>query len=87
MNHRIFERTLRPLVFHGACLFERHLYPQALLGVGRFVFARQRLALKRLAADLLVSQRSTILRLQISKLALHQEHFLTFDLGSGRDTR
>nr|WP_208892306.1 hypothetical protein [Vibrio anguillarum] len=24
MNHRIFERTLRPLVFQGACLFERH---------------------------------------------------------------
>ena len=24
MNHRIFERTLRPLVFRGACLFERH---------------------------------------------------------------
>src|SRR5690242_21860215 len=34
VNHRIFERTLRPLVFHGACLFERHLYLQALLGVG-----------------------------------------------------
>ncbi|KAL2201598.1 hypothetical protein CC79DRAFT_1345615 [Sarocladium strictum] len=31
VNHRIFERTLRPLVFHGACLFERHLHPQALL--------------------------------------------------------
>uniref|UniRef100_A0A7N2RFE5 Uncharacterized protein n=1 Tax=Quercus lobata TaxID=97700 RepID=A0A7N2RFE5_QUELO len=24
VNHRIFERTLRPLVFRGACLFERH---------------------------------------------------------------
>ena len=24
VNHRIFERTLRPLVFQGACLFERH---------------------------------------------------------------
>ena len=35
MNHRIFERTLRPLVFRGACLFERHYNPQALLGIGR----------------------------------------------------
>lgn len=24
MNHRIFERTLRSLVFRGACLFEYH---------------------------------------------------------------
>jgi hypothetical protein len=24
VNHRIFERTLRPSVFRGACLFERH---------------------------------------------------------------
>ena len=24
MNHRIFERTLRSLVFRGACLFECH---------------------------------------------------------------
>ena len=24
VSHRIFERTLRPLVFRGACLFERH---------------------------------------------------------------
>lgn len=24
VNHQIFERTLRPLVFQGACLFERH---------------------------------------------------------------
>ena len=24
MNHRIFERTLRPLVFRRACLFECH---------------------------------------------------------------
>ncbi|KAH8742233.1 hypothetical protein F5883DRAFT_442709 [Diaporthe sp. PMI_573] len=34
VNHRIFERTLRPLVFRRACLFERHFNPQALLGVG-----------------------------------------------------
>ena len=24
VNHRIFERILRPLVFQWACLFERH---------------------------------------------------------------
>ena len=35
MNHRIFERTLRPMVFRRACLFERHYTPQALLGIGR----------------------------------------------------
>ena len=36
MNHRIFERTLRPLVFRGACLFERHYHPSSpVLGVGR----------------------------------------------------
>jgi hypothetical protein len=29
VNHRIFERTLRPLVFRRACLFERHFNPQA----------------------------------------------------------
>ena len=60
MNHRIFERTLRPVVFRGACLFERHLYLQALLGVGclsRFV---RGLALKQLAAGVLVWERSTI---------------------------
>ena len=34
MNHRIFERTLRPLVFRGACLFERHFNPQACLVLG-----------------------------------------------------
>ncbi|KAF1993116.1 hypothetical protein P154DRAFT_451064, partial [Amniculicola lignicola CBS 123094] len=25
VNHQIFERTLRPIVFHRACLFKRHL--------------------------------------------------------------
>jgi hypothetical protein len=29
VNHRIFERTLRPPVFWRACLFERHFNPQA----------------------------------------------------------
>ncbi|KIK74327.1 hypothetical protein PAXRUDRAFT_791117, partial [Paxillus rubicundulus Ve08.2h10] len=27
VNHRIFERTLRPSVFWWACLFERHFNP------------------------------------------------------------
>ena len=53
MNHRIFERTLRPLVFLGACLFERHLHPQALLGVGRLSRLVRGLASKRLAAGLM----------------------------------
>jgi hypothetical protein len=35
VNHRIFERTLRPLVFRGACLFERHYTTPARLGIGR----------------------------------------------------
>ena len=35
VSHRIFERTLRPLVFRRARLFERHHTLQALLDVGR----------------------------------------------------
>jgi hypothetical protein len=34
VNHRIFERTLRPLVFRRARLSERHCNNQAPLGVG-----------------------------------------------------
>ncbi|KAF2488723.1 hypothetical protein BU16DRAFT_553757 [Lophium mytilinum] len=30
VNHRIFERTLRPSVSRGACLFERHFYHSSL---------------------------------------------------------
>lgn len=40
MNHRIFERTLRPLVFQRACLFERHFNPQ-----GRAICALKDLAI------------------------------------------
>ncbi|PTU16783.1 hypothetical protein P175DRAFT_0512813 [Aspergillus ochraceoroseus IBT 24754] len=29
VNHRVFERTLRPLVFRGACLSERHCCPSS----------------------------------------------------------
>ena len=32
MNHRIFERTLRPVVFHGARPFECHVNPRQLDG-------------------------------------------------------
>ncbi|KAI1758495.1 hypothetical protein GGR53DRAFT_524625 [Hypoxylon sp. FL1150] len=31
VNHRIFERILRPVVFYWACLFERHFNPYALV--------------------------------------------------------
>jgi hypothetical protein len=53
VNHRIFERTLRPLVFLRACLFERHLNPQALLGVGRLSRLWRGLASKKLAVGVL----------------------------------
>ncbi|RXY84628.1 hypothetical protein DD571_32170, partial [Klebsiella pneumoniae] len=36
VSHRIFERTLRLLVFQEARLSERHFTPQALLDVGRY---------------------------------------------------
>jgi hypothetical protein len=29
VSHRIFERTLRPLVIRRACLFERHYHPSS----------------------------------------------------------
>lgn len=41
MNHRIFERTLRPLVFRRACLFERHFNPQAWLGDGALLLTQE----------------------------------------------
>ena len=59
MNHRIFERTLRPSVFRGACLFERHLHPQALLGVGRLSRLRARTRLKVIGSGLVGFSRST----------------------------
>lgn len=34
VNHRIFERTLHPVVFHRVCLFERHFLLKRELGVG-----------------------------------------------------
>ena len=56
MNQRIFERTLRSLVFRGACLFECHgiLNPHILvmlvrLGLGGLLARRGRLLLNALA--------------------------------------
>jgi hypothetical protein len=86
VNHRIFERTLRPLVFHGACLFERHLYPQALLGVGCLFRCARELASNQLAAGSLVFERSTFCALRYT-VASMKPIFYALDLGSGRDTR
>jgi len=61
VNHRIFERTLRPLAFRGACLFERHINPQALLGVGRLSRRHvRRLASKISAPEEANPERSTL---------------------------
>ena len=43
MNHRVLERTLRPMVFHGACLSERRfLLAQAELRTGYAFFEMER---------------------------------------------
>ena len=81
MSHRIFERTLRPVVFRRACLFERHFNPQALLGVGP---RRSRPALKTVAAAS-GSKRSTALALGLGGSLPEPPSMV--DLGSGRDTR
>jgi hypothetical protein len=86
VNHRIFERTLRPLVFLRACLFERHLTLQAMLGVGRLSRLGRGLALKTLAACVLASSAADS-RLRPSTLVFQQVLLPNFDLGSGRDTR
>jgi hypothetical protein len=88
VNHRIFERTLRPLVFHWACLFERHFKPQALLGVGRLSrrFARG-LASKPLAAGILDIPHAADRAKGIPGAWRPEALSPKFDLGSGRDTR
>ena len=83
MNHRIFERTLRPLVFRGACLSERHYTPQAWLGIGRRG-PRPR-ALKSLRLDRLSLKRRANLAVGFDGLAV--KSLSKVDLGSGRDTR
>ena len=84
MNHRIFERTLRPVVFRGACLFERHcdqITPGVALG----------LAVEPPLNPVAVpcgSKRSKDPRYSPRAVAGHQPPLLsTVDLGSGRDTR
>jgi hypothetical protein len=82
VSHRIFERTLRPVVFRRAYLFERHFNPQALLGVGPCPL---RPALKSVAAPS-GSKRSNALALG-SRGGLPEPPTPMVDLGSGRDTR
>jgi hypothetical protein len=41
VNHRIFERTLRSLVFRGACLFECH----EIINLSGFFMSQERLGL------------------------------------------
>jgi hypothetical protein len=85
VNHRIFERTLRPVVFRGACLFERHYTTQASLGIGRRGTPRA----SNLPAG---SNRPSALWKLFAKgarfgHAVKQTNSLKVDLGSGRDTR
>lgn len=46
VKHRIFERTLRPLAFQGACLSERRFPSQRELVVGGTRLANRRVSLK-----------------------------------------
>ena len=83
MNHRIFERTLRPLAFRGACLFERHYTTQAWLGIG----GRGPPRLLMSPAESSVSERcesSIRFRVQAARAV---KPLFQVDLGSGRDTR
>ena len=84
MNHRIFERTLRPLVFWGACLFERHYNPQALLGIG---LALRGLPQSQWRRSLDPKQSKYVALLTGRVLACQQPPIFKVDLGSGRDTR
>ena len=85
MNHRIFERTLRPLAFLRACLFERHLTLQALLDVGRLSRLGRGLASKALAARVTASSAADARLVSMHRRPASRTH--KFDLGSGRDTR
>ena len=85
VSHRIFERTLRPLVFRRACLFERHFTTQAWLGIGRRgTPARLKVFFFRLS-DPSLSVVATIRGEIGGRRPLN--HFIQVDLGSGRDTR
>ena len=97
MNHRIFERTLRPLVFRGACLFERHYTNQALLGIRSLrprSFTDGGAGLKPfggVSSTLGVAEflkRQERWAFSREKPAVERPHlFSKVDLGSGRNTR
>jgi hypothetical protein len=84
VNHRIFERTLRPLVSRGACLFERHFTTQAWLGVGRRPLLGTRLETLGGVAPALSVAESFALKVGAPSAGRPTRKV---DLGSGRDTR
>src|ERR1700690_1470451 len=71
-DHRIFERTLRPLVFRGACLFERHYNHSSLGLVLGFAVSRP---LKSVAVPS-GSKRSNSLAIESRWLPARTPHFL-----------
>jgi hypothetical protein len=83
VNHRVFERTLRPPVSWRACLFERHFHPQALPGVGGL----RTQPLKDSGGPDLGPERSTIRRSGRLAGSGRKPLFYKVDLGSGRNTR
>ena len=93
MNHRIFERTLRPSVFRGACLFERHYTIQAWLGIGPSPLrrARKAVAVRRDFKRSKYQSRFESLRRGLPGNPTEIVYSLfvlpIIDLGSGRDTR
>ena len=83
MNHRVFERTLRPLVFRRACLFERRCPPQALLGHGAGpVWGRS-----QTQPDVPISPERSNMLLLTARLGGSRERPPTLDLELGKDTR
>lgn len=95
MNHRIFERTLRPLVFQGACLFERHfsLKPSGL--VLSDTLSQTRCLLEKYWQERCNTAHSTINVLGLSIIEVLEtvcsgpalQKQTMFDLKSGRTTR
>ena len=94
MNHRIFERTLRPSVFRGAYLFERHCTPQASLGIGprpRGVPEKQwrsGVTLSVVNFDPALKARVVTRQATLTYTVYPLSYVIPLiDLGSGRDTR
>ena len=89
VSHRIFERTLRPLVFRRACLFERHYHPSspACCWTTRLTLAgskdndgvRGRLQYTELSGN--------VLGLGPTRPGRFYNFITKVDLGSGRNTR